>query len=48
MRESKSRPDAGLLELRHTAFNQRGEDVATCLRTVMVRRKPKNTQGGPF
>jgi acyl dehydratase len=40
MRESKSRPDAGLLELRHTAYNQRGEDVAICLRTVMVRRQP--------
>jgi len=29
-----------VLELRHTAYNQRGEDVATCLRTVLVRRRP--------
>jgi acyl dehydratase len=42
MRESKSRLDAGLLELRHTAYNQRGEDVAICLRTVMVRRRPRD------
>jgi acyl dehydratase len=40
MRESQSRPTAGLLVLRHSAFNQRGEEVATCLRTVMVRRQP--------
>ncbi|HEY7446952.1 MAG TPA: MaoC family dehydratase [Vicinamibacterales bacterium] len=43
MRESKSRLDAGLLELRHTAYNQRGEDVAICLRTVMVKRQPRKT-----
>ncbi len=40
MRESKSRPEAGLLELRHAGRNQRDEEVATCLRTVMVRRRP--------
>lgn len=41
MRESKSRSDAGILVLRHSAFNQRQEEVATCLRTVFVRRRPE-------
>jgi len=40
MRESTSRPDAGLVEFRHTAYNQRGEEVATCRRTAMLRRRP--------
>ncbi|MBI4521964.1 MAG: MaoC family dehydratase [Gemmatimonadetes bacterium] len=40
MRESKSRRDAGVLVLRHSAYNQRGEEVATCLRTLLVRRQP--------
>ena len=40
MRESKSRSDAGLVEFRHTAYNQRGEEVATCLRTAFMRRRP--------
>lgn len=39
MRESKSRPDVGLVEFRHTAYNQRGEDVAICLRTAMIFRR---------
>src|ERR1700723_4731159 len=30
MRASKSRPDAGIIEFEHTAYNQRGELVATC------------------
>lgn len=48
MRESRSRPDAGILVLRHTACNQRQEEVATCLRTVFVRRQPgaASTAGG--
>lgn len=39
VRESKSRPDAGLVEFRHTAYNQRGEEVAVCRRTAMMRRR---------
>ncbi len=38
-RESKSRPDAGLVQFEHTAFNQRGEMVARCLRTALMKRK---------
>lgn len=38
-RESKSRSDAGLVELHHRAFNQRGEVVAECLRQAFMRKK---------
>jgi acyl dehydratase len=40
-RESRSRSDAGILELLHKAFNQRGELVAECRRQLLVRRRPK-------
>jgi acyl dehydratase len=40
MRESKSRADAGLVELEHSALNQRGEVVAICKRTALMKRKP--------
>lgn len=40
VRASRSRPDAGLVELEHTALNQRGEVVATCRRTALMRRRP--------
>ena len=40
-RETKSRPDAGIVEFVHKAFNQRGELVAECRRQVMMRKKPK-------
>ncbi len=38
VRESKSRPDAGLVEFEHTALNQRGEIVAVCKRTALMKR----------
>ena len=41
VRESKSRPDAGIVEFRHKAFNQRGELVAECRRQAMMRKRPK-------
>ena len=37
----KSRPDAGIVEFVHKAFNQRGELVAECRRQAMMRKKPK-------
>lgn len=40
LRESKSRPDAGLVEFEHTAFKQTGEAVAICRRTAFMRKKP--------
>ncbi len=39
-RESRSRPDAGIVEFTHRAFNQRGEEVATCRRAALMRRRP--------
>jgi len=38
-RESKSRPDAGLIQFEHTAYNQRDEMVARCLRMALMKRK---------
>ena len=40
-RETKSRPDAGIVEFVHKAFNQKGELVAACRRQAMMRKKPK-------
>jgi acyl dehydratase len=40
-RLSKSRPDAGIVEFEHKAFNQTGDLVAICRRQVMVHLKPK-------
>ena len=39
-RASKSRPNAGVVEFEHQAFNQRGEMVATCLRAAFMKRRP--------
>ncbi len=41
LRESKSRPDAGIVEFQHTAINQRGEIVAECTRQALMKKKPK-------
>jgi acyl dehydratase len=38
LRDSKSRPEAGLVEFEHTAINQRGETVAICKRTALMKR----------
>ena len=38
-RESKSRPDAGLVEFEHIALNQRGEQVAICRRNALMRKR---------
>ena len=41
IRESKSRPDNGIVIFAHRAFNQRNEIVATCKRSALMLRKPK-------
>ena len=41
MRESKSRPDVGIIEFEHTCWNHREEMVAICRRQAMMRKKPK-------
>ena len=40
LRDSKSRPDAGLVTFRHRMFNQRDQEVCSCLRTALMKRKP--------
>ncbi len=40
LRESKSRPDQGIVTFVHRAFNQRGELVASCKRSGLQRKKP--------
>jgi acyl dehydratase len=38
-RESRSRPDVGLVEFEHTAVNQDGVVVAVTLRTAMMKKR---------
>jgi acyl dehydratase len=39
-RESKSRPDAGIVWFEHRGYNQRDELVHLCHRTGMIMKKP--------
>ena len=39
-RASKSKPDRGIVEMQHRAYNQDGVLVARCLRQAMILRKP--------
>lgn len=40
-RESKSRPDAGIVEMEHRAYNQNGDEVAVCRRQAFMRKRPQ-------
>ncbi|MBS3649546.1 MaoC family dehydratase [Pseudaminobacter sp. 19-2017] len=40
VRESRSKPDRGIVEMEHRAFNQGGVLVARCLRQTMVLKRP--------
>jgi acyl dehydratase len=40
LRESKSRPDAGIVTWEHRAINQRDETVCTMKRTALIQKKP--------
>lgn len=40
LRDSRSRPSAGIVTFRHSLLNQRQEVVCTCLRTALLQRKP--------
>jgi acyl dehydratase len=40
MRESKSRPTAGLVVFEHFGINQRDEEVCYCVRTGLMRKRP--------
>lgn len=39
-RESKSRPDAGIVTFEHRALNQRDEEVAFCTRAGLMLKRP--------
>ncbi|MEM9620157.1 MAG: MaoC family dehydratase [Pseudomonadota bacterium] len=39
-RESQSKPDRGIVTFEHTATNQRGEVVCSCIRGAMMMRQP--------
>jgi acyl dehydratase len=40
VRESKSKPDRGIVEMEHRAYNQHDVLVARCLRQTMVFKRP--------
>ena len=40
VRESKSKPDRGIVEFEHRAFNQKDALVAQCTRQAMMMKKP--------
>ena len=39
-RESKSRPDAGLVVFEHYGYNQRDEEIGFCVRTGLMMKQP--------
>lgn len=41
LKDSRSRPDAGIVTFRHRLVNQRGEIVCRCLRSALLHRTPK-------
>lgn len=41
-RESKSKPEVGIIKVKTTAFNQNQEDVLELRRTVMIKKKEDN------
>ncbi len=41
LRDSKSRPDNGIVIFEHRAFNQHDELVGICRRTALMHRKPE-------
>lgn len=40
LKESRSRPNAGIVTFQHRALNQRDEVVCQCLRSALIKRKP--------
>jgi acyl dehydratase len=40
LRDSRSRPSAGIITFQHELINQRSEIVCRCLRTALVHRRP--------
>ena len=42
IRESKSRPENGIITFAHRAYNQHDELVGSCKRSALMHRKPKD------
>jgi len=42
-RDSRSRPDAGIVVFEHRSFNQRGEEVASCRRAGLMKKRPETS-----
>jgi acyl dehydratase len=40
-RESKSKPDRGIVTFTHTGRNQRGDVVCTCVRNGLMKKRPE-------
>jgi acyl dehydratase len=40
MRESRSRPTQGIVTFQHKAYNQRNEEVGSCRRMALMKKKP--------
>jgi acyl dehydratase len=40
IRPSRSKPDRGVVEMEHCAYNQHGDLVAKCLRQTMIQKRP--------
>lgn len=40
VRESKSRPEAGIVTFQHELINQHGEVACRCLRAALIKRSP--------
>ena len=40
LKESRSRPNAGIITFRHRSLNQRDQVVCECLRTALIQRRP--------
>ena len=40
LRDSKSRPNAGIVTWAHRSFNQRGEKVCECTRSALILKSP--------
>lgn len=41
LKESRSRPEAGIVCFTHRLINQRDEIVCQCLRSALIRKKPR-------
>ena len=46
IRESKSRPNAGIVTFLHQGLNQRNEEVCVCTRQALMLRKPAASSVG--